>query len=250
MEIATNQLQAAEMMYHIALDCAEHKARKNCNLLCQSCKSNIELYGTPTREAMLLNRNAELEVQQRFNLSAAIAKEREAYRKSVEAQEHEYTMGCAMFGLIFLGIIVFCVWFFNTRLRPPEQTYVPDNYIEYIPMIVETLERIYDVDMNHDGKINCIDMAIQFYNAYPNRSDVRIILNRHPTNGFNHLFVYVAGVCIEPASVLRPIHKPKPGEDPVYDIGVSNYWGSKYDPRYDRDVTAHWAEIRVNKYGW
>jgi hypothetical protein len=240
------QVESAEMLYRFALDCAEHKIRNNCNFQCHTCASNLELYGLNKKEALLLNHTAELEIDHRIKLQHSLKMQELRYHEKVQRNNNISKLMNYFMLFLFLVCVLFSVWAFkNLKVSPPRETMMPDDqYINYLPDIFETLRRIYDVDMNHDGLINCIDMAIQFYNAYPERDLVRIIVNHHPTNGFNHLFVYVAGVCIEPAALLRT-------KDPnKINLGVGDYWGSLYDTRYDQDVTAHWAEIRVNKYRW
>jgi len=58
------------------------------------------------------------------------------------------------------------------------------------------------VDVNSDGKTNCIDAAVTFYKYYPDKSKVCIMINNNPKTGLNHLFncVFTDGVwkAIEP----------------------------------------------------
>ncbi|MDR1839642.1 MAG: hypothetical protein LBQ93_08705 [Treponema sp.] len=87
-------------------------------------------------------------------------------------------------------------------------------------------------DVNGDGKNNCIDAAVLFYQYYPDKSKVCIELNVNPKTGMNHLFncVFTEGVwkAIEPQS---------------YANKHTNYlmwavWGSQYDNSLNRDVTS------------
>jgi len=93
-------------------------------------------------------------------------------------------------------------------------------------------ENFMRIDVNGDGKHNCVDAAVLFYQYYPNKNNVRIALNRNLKTGMNHLFNYVFtdGVweAIEPQA---------------YSSNHSNYlmravWGSQYDNSYNRDVTS------------
>jgi hypothetical protein len=95
-------------------------------------------------------------------------------------------------------------------------------------------ENWYKIDVNGDWLHNCIDAAVLFYQYYPNKSNVRIVLNRNPKTEMNHLFNYVFtdGVweAIEPQA---------------YCNNHSNYlmravWGSKYDNTYNCDVTSEY----------
>jgi hypothetical protein len=104
-----------------------------------------------------------------------------------------------------------------------------------LPTIRETLRRIYRVDMDNDGKINCIDYTIQFYQYYPNRNVVRIIWSDN--KNFNHLFVRVNGIDVEPGAYLRESNTEKW-------FGMKKFWGDRYDPSYNRDITSDYESIR------
>jgi len=93
-------------------------------------------------------------------------------------------------------------------------------------------ENSMKIDVNGDRLHNCIDAAVLFYQYYPNKSNVRIVLNINHKTGMNHLFNYVFtdGVweAIEPQA---------------YVTNHSNYymaavWRSQYDSSYNRDVTS------------
>jgi hypothetical protein len=89
------------------------------------------------------------------------------------------------------------------------------------------------VDINKDGKINCVDAALLFYKHYPNKNNIRIITNNNYKNNWHHLFnsVFINGVW-------------KEIEPQTYWAGYSNYWmqdswsKEEYDRQYNRDVTA------------
>jgi len=87
-------------------------------------------------------------------------------------------------------------------------------------------------DVNRDGKNNCIDAAVLFYQYYPDKSKVCIEINVNPKTGLNHLFN-----CVFTEGVWKAI------EPQTYAINHPNYmmwavWGSQYDNRYNRDVTS------------
>jgi len=97
-------------------------------------------------------------------------------------------------------------------------------------------EKWKKTDVNGDGKNNCIDAAVLFYQYYPDKSKVCIEINVNPKTELNHLFncVFTDGVwkAIEPQS---------------YAINHSNYlmwavWGSRYDNSYNRDVTSNYLK--------
>ena len=106
--------------------------------------------------------------------------------------------------------------------------------------VTQTLNRVAvdlrnNVDVNRDGKINCVDAAVLFYQYYPNKNDVRITLNKHPTNGFNHLFnmVRINGVWrgVEPQSVFA-------GHNSFY---MTDAWPQKYDHQFNQDATSKYS---------
>lgn len=85
-------------------------------------------------------------------------------------------------------------------------------------------------DVNNDGKNNCIDAAILFYQYFPNKNEVRIMLNYNPPE-MNHLFnaVLINGV-------WREI------EPQAYSTGHNSYWmrdvwGSSYNRRFNKNAT-------------
>lgn len=95
--------------------------------------------------------------------------------------------------------------------------------------IVAQLWKITDI--NRDGLYNCIDAAVLFYKYYPDKNKVCIELNINPNTGMNHLFN-----CVFTDGVWKAI------EPQAYYNNRSNYlmwavWGSKYDSKYNSDVT-------------
>ena len=89
-------------------------------------------------------------------------------------------------------------------------------------------------DVNGDGKHNCIDAAVLFYQFYPDKSKVCIEVNRNPKTGMNHLFN-----CVFTDGVWKAI------EPQAYASNHSNYfmwaaWGSQYDNSYNQDVTSEY----------
>lgn len=109
-----------------------------------------------------------------------------------------------------------------------KNSYDHSNIDRTLRLVAENWKKI---DVNGDWLHNCIDAAVLFYQYYPNKSNVRIVLNKNPKTGMNHLFNYVFtdGVweAIEPQA---------------YCNSYSNYlmravWGSKYDNSYDCDAT-------------
>jgi len=107
--------------------------------------------------------------------------------------------------------------------------------------IDDTLQRVAvairnNVDVNNDGKVNCIDAAVLFYQWYPNRSKVRIIINRNKQTGMNHLFnaVLIDGIwqTIEPQAAFS--HQSS--------YWMFKVWRSDYNSALDRDATENYLK--------
>jgi len=107
--------------------------------------------------------------------------------------------------------------------------------------IERTLRRVAEnwkrTDVNGDGLFNCIDAAVLFYQYYPDRSKVRITVNRNPRTDFHHLFnsVLINGVWtpIEPQSFYN--------NHTNYLMGA--VWGNKYDSSLNRDATSEYLRF-------
>jgi hypothetical protein len=223
------------LLNQFACDCAEQRYFKRCNMQCTSCPSNVSLYcGLSKEEAVALQHSA--------NISFRAWAAHEAAWQKRERGEHRTNRFLA--GIwIALGIlwVLFMLGLYHwNKKADPAPGQQAEDILPLVAPIVDTLERIYRADIDGDGKISCIDYALQFYNAYPNREDVRLVVNYNKETGYNHLFVKVRGVAVEPVSLL----KPKPGNP----VGIIDYWGAQWDPAWDRDVTAHVEQIRIGGY--
>jgi len=124
----------------------------------------------------------------------------------------------------------------KTTLTIPEKTNIITDESSNIN---QTLRKVstafkYKTDVNGDGLTNCIDAAVSFYQFYPDKNKVRILCNRNPNTGMNHLFnsVLTEGVWVEV-------------EPQAYFSGHPDYfmetsWGNQYDSQYNLDVTEKW----------
>jgi hypothetical protein len=230
-------------LHRFALDCAEKRYFHLCQYACTTCPSNISLYGLDKRDAVAIQHRANLD----FN---AWADAEMMFRKKEARKNRVSRIGGLVFLALFLAWAVWSAFLFLAPDPPPEaeppgasearEALEPFDLLSIIAPTVETLERVYKADIDGDGVVNCIDYAIQFYNAYPDREAVRLVVNYNPTKEWNHLFVTVWGVAIEPVSLLRR----KQGNP----IGVMDYWGDTYDPRYNKDVTPYVGQIRIGGY--
>ena len=78
-------------------------------------------------------------------------------------------------------------------------------------------------DVNGDGLMNCIDCAVVFYRAWPDKSTVRIIHNRPLNHLFNSVYINGRWITVEPQR-----------RD-----GSMAGW-TNYDPRWDVNETDKW----------
>jgi len=131
------------------------------------------------------------------------------------------------FGLIYLGSWI-GVWVERAEKPKDNPPVSIEASLDYVTLMMKAR-----VDVNRDGKVNCIDAAVSFYQHYPDRNNCRIMENRHPDGRMFHLFnaVRVNGKwrCIEPQAYFK---------------NHSQYWmeyvwrnTDQYDHRYCRDAT-------------
>jgi hypothetical protein len=107
--------------------------------------------------------------------------------------------------------------------------------------IEQTLQRVAtamrnNVDVNNDGKTDCIDAAVLFYQWYPNRNEVRIIVNRNRETNMHHLFnsVLIDGAwrTIEPQAAFS-------GRSSFL---MEDIWHRDYNPHFDRNATSEYLK--------
>ena len=107
------------------------------------------------------------------------------------------------------------------------------NIEKTLHLVAENYQRI---DVNGDGLNNCIDAAVLFYQYFPDKNKVRIMINRNSKTGMHHLFnsVYTDGVW-------------KTIEPQAYAHNHSNYsmqavWENMYNNSYNRDATQNYIK--------
>jgi len=88
-------------------------------------------------------------------------------------------------------------------------------------------------DLNGDGKSNCIDAAIMFYEMFPDRKKVRIVSNYSINHTFNYVLINGKWISIEPQAHYA--------RDPSY--LMENVWKEDYDRRKDIDETHLWSKF-------
>jgi len=235
-------------LYNIALQCAKLNGN-GCACGCEQCQYNVFNYVSDVREASLLKANAYSDY----------------HKRNLITQEYENNKNsqflAAIIWIVLIAVLV--IWAgsslkqcINPDLNPQQEvsgaitqlflrdpgqplgtlheelTYFRDNpnNIYNIPRILLVMRTFGVYDINEDGKIDCIDHSLIFRILYG--SNARIMVNKNPTNKFNHMFIrvrYANGVMdIEPQ-----------GTPTRYAMGV--WWGVKYDREYNRDVTDQWT---------
>jgi hypothetical protein len=231
-------------LYAVAYQCAE-LYDKGCDQQCNDCPYNIFIH-TDAKEAALLKANAY------SNYVRAKALDRK-----IKSEDNMSFLGGALMLVLFIGLIGYgcssaksCVAGLPNdpiadmnASRTGRTSAMDINYLvqqilqspnssRNIPLILEVLQQQGVRDRNRDGKVNCIDYSITFRELYG--SGARLIINRNPHNGMNHMFIeiWVNGNCIwvEPQ-----------GTPDWYSMGV--VWGTRYDRQYNRDVTSEWGMI-------
>jgi hypothetical protein len=242
-----------EILAEFARDCAEHKYKNLCKQECSNCASNIRLYGLNPKMATIIQHAADIERERKIRFSNSIDAEnakyiREYNHKSFMASLSDFAERAIKIVLTIIVVLILFIVVTRSKqstpapvpvvataptIKPVVTTPVPKT--DPLEPIRETLRRIYPVDMNHDGDVDCIDYAIQFYQYYPNRNDVRIIWSNN--KNFNHLFVRVNGIDVEPGAYLRQSNTEKW-------FGMKKFWGDRYDPSYNRDITDDYESIR------
>jgi hypothetical protein len=240
-----------DMLYRFALDCAEHKQNNDCNRQCRTCPSNITAYGIDARTAVMYQHTAELETGHNLKLKQRALE----YHNGIQRNRRTFSL-MSLLTPIFVIVITLIIISAN-RDKPIETEVVQQPAVVVQPVAIkpavtkpavdtlepirQTLRKVYGVDMSGDGKITCIDYAIQFWNYYPDQFKVRVIWNYNPSGNFNHLFVNVNGIMIEPAAYLLY-------DTPEHWFSISKVWKVRYNPAFDVDVTEHMDRIKVDQY--
>jgi len=96
-------------------------------------------------------------------------------------------------------------------------------------------------DEDRDGFVDCHDSTISFYNFYPYKDEVRILSNVNKDTNMCHAFVAVLigneWKTIEPFAWYG-----FPKGTPYF---MKDYWGKKYNPKYDVEETNNARQL-----GW
>ena len=221
-------------LYDCATKCAFLRSNKKClndfsDPICSRCRYYIGKYI-----------NADPRHMELFMLQA----EQRASAIKATSGNHHFVFA------VLIGLCLLFAWSTYTNEKELQSKFPVSNSIGqnkaviYNPtsqheIILSTLYKVAEdinkkVDVNKDGKTNCIDAAVLFYKYYPDKEKVCIEINQNNATGFNHLFncVLVNGVwrAIEPQAAFG-------GHSEYY---MRDVWVSKYDSSMNRDVTSEY----------
>ena len=147
----------------------------------------------------------------------------------------------------------------SKKAQPAEQKRY-ENYIYYHskpfkqPTVEEALKRAHATlrDVNGDGKINCIDQAVRFYEIMP--LSIFVWHNNQATGGLNHLFIGYEDGTNPNKKVTRIV------ETSVnYYINPKDYWGERFQKKYcitnaeqfeKYGTLREWEWNNYNERGW
>jgi hypothetical protein len=197
--------QKTTELYRLAYQCAEYK-QQGCTGYCGNCQFNVNLYVKDPRESVLIQTSAALD---------------QAKSIQYDNSERTFNTACLIIVLGFIGFIVYCCAPTKPKdvadIRPAQNLYEAYYVMEHLIQ-----------DINDDGEITCIDYAVIFNSIC---RTARIIRNKNPRTGMDHLFnqVNFDGV---------PMYVEPQGS--IYCYRMEDFWGERYDPRYNRDETNKW----------
>jgi hypothetical protein len=195
-----------EALFKVAKECAYKRLIKKCNnkfgcSVCTECKWYIGNYIDADPRQMNLFM---IEVEESaYDLHHAVKATNSAYRKFI-----------AFVVILVLLVIGYAVKVNVNKVRRMENT--PDIVWQTIEQVNS---KIYDI--NKDGKINCQDYAIMFYNLYPYTMKL-IFINDNSKTGMNHAFIAVK---LKDEGWVSVESKPNGSKS----YSVKDVWGSKYN---------------------
>lgn len=230
--------QRSKEYYRLAYMCAERKAQGACQEQCAACTLNVHLYIDDPRDATLIKTSAAMDFMHAQQRSA-----------SLSAQHKVDNVVTALQFAFMIAIFVVPI-FFVVRCAKKAVIDSPNQSTTYIQMTYDAANfaAANIEDVNEDGKVGCIDYALLFkawFDGYnENGHECLLIWNVNHKKDMNHLFVKVWDgyqyVAIEPST----------NRGSFDDRRMEKYWGSMYDPRFDRNVTDGAYKIWKNTFVW
>jgi hypothetical protein len=220
-------------IYQTAVDCAFLRKVKKCKepefggIMCNECKCNpCQYVDADPRQIALMMLQAERDAFTIYSIGTA----------------HNVPFGIV---LVFCLLMAGRAWLkehkspsvvaTNSRAVTATASTQTSDTSRVYQMIDKTLYKVArdmnnKVDVNKDGKTNCVDAAVTFYKYFPDKSIVCI----EGSDDLRHLFncVKVDGVwrAVEPQAYLPPSW----GYDQWW---MRTVWGSRYDASQNIDET-------------
>jgi hypothetical protein len=173
------QSKDEESLYQLAYNCAASQAAVKCNA-CKKCMYNITLYGWDLSQIKLIKARATMDYHH------------DIYNKQREKKAYwQAEFGIAAFTIVVILILALVLPYECDGLELPPPPYSPPKHAP--AMIRYVKENIRDV--NGDGKINCVDYSVVFYENWPHSSIIHVWDN---SVGFDHLLILAEGKYVEP----------------------------------------------------
>jgi hypothetical protein len=163
---------------------------------------NVDSFGWDPNQVKLIKAQAMLDYQQ--------------YVADKKAQNKAFWQGELAVTGIAIVMILFVFLCLNVLMANAEEK--PRSITETIAYVRANIR-----DVNLDGKINCIDYAVMFYEYYPDSEIIHCKNNRY---GFNHLLNRVNGRYIEPQTASG---------DPMV------LWYKEWPDATKEEKTVYWA---------
>ena len=237
----------------IAYQCIARSREGRCNGKCEKCLYNINLYsGTPEEKAF------------------AMASKNAQY-------EYSHQSGDESLGLLVLALIcIVCLWCctpsacsskkevthnesaVEKTLAVAQKDEAPSEFVTFHPQpykqpdLEATLRKVHATirDVNYDGKINCIDYAVRFYELMP-----MTVFGWHKNTEagvLNHLFVGYKDNAINKVRLVEP-------QETTW-VTPQDFWGDRYGKKYilvdEAEIWEIYGKYRewdwdnYNKRGW
>lgn len=220
-----------QALWNCARECGLRRIRKSCrneygSYACNSCSLDIRQYGNFSPQ------DAQLYMMQANSAAQEL--------QDINIRCNLFFVFIAAIALILGGVYIknYIITLRQYSSSPQESLNIAPSKHEQIESILRKvrLSMLEKADINNDGLSNCIDAAVTFYKLYPERNNVRIIVNKHPDGRMHHLFnaVYTDGdwLHIEPQAMYMHYN--------FYSMPF--VWKNTYNPLYNKDATEEYRK--------